>query len=90
MQLGIKFLDLGLFSLHITTGPSYILELDENDKLTSTNGFAWLIGAGVDVLGYITTDIRYTLKNNLSIADQISKFSNTTNTLNLTVGLKLR
>lgn len=90
LQVGLKFLDLGLFSLHITTGPSYTIKLDNTDKLTETKGFNWLVGAGVDVLGFITSDIRYTLRNNVSLADQISQFSSTSNTLNLTVGLKLR
>jgi len=90
VQLGLKFLDLGLFSLHVTTGPTYTFKLDDADKLTSTKGFSWLVGAGVDVLGFITSDLRYTLRNNVSIADQISEFSSTSNTLNLTIGLKLR
>ena len=90
MQIGVKFLDVGLFSLHITTGPSYTFKLDDTDKVTSTKGFSWLVGAGVDVLGFITSDLRYTLRNNVSIADQISQFESNSNTLNLTVGLKFR
>lgn len=88
--VGVKFLDLGLFSLHLTTGPSYSFKLDDKDSFTGTKGFSWLLGAGVDVLGFITSDIRYTLRDKVSIADQISQFSSASNTLNLTVGLKLR
>lgn len=90
VQVGVKFLDLGLFSLHLTTGPSYSFKLDDTDQYTGETGFSWLVGAGVDVLGFITSDIRYTLRNKVTIADQISEFSSAYNTLNLTVGLKFR
>ncbi|MEI7503052.1 MAG: outer membrane beta-barrel protein [Paludibacter sp.] len=90
VMAGVKFLDLGLFSLHVTTGPSYSFKLDDKDGFTGTKGFSWLLGAGVDVLGFITSDIRYTLRDKVSIADQISQFSSASNTLNLTVGLKFR
>lgn len=90
LMLGLRFLNLGLFSLHAMGGPSYSFMLDDADKLTGTNGFSWQVGAGIDVLGFITADLRYTLRENLSLADQISQFSSNPNALNLTVGLKFR
>lgn len=90
LMLGLRFLNLGLFSLHAMGGPSYSFKLDDTDQLTGTKGFSWQVGAGIDVLGFITADLRYTLRNNLSLADQISQFSTNPNALNLTVGLKFR
>jgi len=90
VQVGVEFLDLGLFSLHITTGPSYSIKLDDKDQITDEKGFSWLVGAGVDVLGFITSDIRYSFRNKVSLSDQISQFNTYPNVLSLTVGLKLR
>jgi hypothetical protein len=90
LMIGLKFLDLGLFSLHIMTGPSLSFKLDDNDALTGYSESSWQLGAGVDVLGFITSDIRYKILKGVSLGDQISKFSTNPNILNLTVGLKLR
>ncbi len=90
LMLGLRFLDLGLFSLHIMGGPSYTLQLDNSDRLTGNKAFSWQVGAGVDVLGFITGDLRYTLIDNMSVADQVSRFTSSPTNLNLTVGLKFR
>ena len=87
--VGLKFLDLGLFSLHIKTGPSLTFKLDDNDGVSGNNTFAWQVGTGVDILGFITTDIRYTMIKGVSLGDQINNFSRNTSMLNLTVGLRL-
>lgn len=89
-MLGLRFLNLGLFSLHVMGGPAFSFQLKDNDAFSGNNTFAWQIGAGVDVLGFITTDVRYTLREGVSIADQVSQFDKETSTLNVTVGLKLR
>ena len=90
LMFGLRFLNLGLFSLHIMTGPSISFKLDDNDALTGYNESSWQLGAGVDILGFITTDLRYKILKGVSFGDQISKFSTNPNILNLTVGLKLR
>lgn len=90
LMLGLRFLDLGLFSLHIMGGPAYSLKLDNTDRLTGEKAFSWQVGAGVDVLGFITGDLRYTLIDNMSIADQVTRFTSSPTNLNLTVGLKFR
>ena len=90
LMLGLRFLDLGLFSLHVMGGPAYTLKLDEADKLTGDKALSWQVGAGIDVLGFITGDLRYTLIDGMSIADQVTRFSTNPTILNLTVGLKLR
>jgi hypothetical protein len=89
IMLGLKFLDLGLFSTHIMGGPMYSMLLDNKDNLTGANSLNWQVGAGIDILGFITADLRYTL-NNKSIADQVTQLTTTPSTLNLTVGLKIR
>lgn len=89
LMLGLKFLDLGLFSTHIMGGPMYSLLLDNKDKLAGVNTLNWQVGAGLDILGFITADLRYTLNSN-SIADQVSQITKTPTALNLTLGLKFR
>jgi len=89
-MLGLRFLNLGLFSLHVMGGPAFSFQLKDNDAFSGNNTFSWQVGAGVDVLGFITTDVRYTLREGVSIADQVSQFDKETSTLNVTVGLKLR
>ena len=90
LMLGLRFIDLGLFSLHIMGGPAYTLKLDEADRLTGDKAISWQVGAGIDVLGFITGDLRYTLIDGMSIADQVTRFSTYPTMLNLTVGLKFR
>ena len=90
LMAGLRFVDLGLFSLHVQGGPAWNFKLDDTDKITGEKSMSWLVGAGVDVLGFITADLRYTLINNMSIADQVEKFRNTPTNLNLTLGLKFR
>jgi hypothetical protein len=68
VMVGLKFLDLGLISTHVMGGPMYSMLLDNKDNLTGANSLNWQVGAGVDILGFITADLRYTL-NDQSIAD---------------------
>ena len=87
--LGLRFLNLGLFSLHVMGGPVLSLQLDDKDSFNGLNTFSWQVGAGIDVLGFITGDLRYTMKKGVSIGDQVSQFTSNPTGLNLTVGLKL-
>jgi hypothetical protein len=96
VMLGLRFLNLGLFSLHIMGGPSWSIPMTSDNTLdTGSKKMEWLVGAGIDVLGFITADIRYQYLTNSPLADQISGFNVTDATkpytpLNVTVGLKLR
>ena len=89
-MIGLRFLNLGLFSLHVMGGPALSFQLDKKDSFTGNNTLSWQVGAGVDILGFITTDVRYNLLKNVSISDQVSQFNKETSVLNVTVGLKLR
>ena len=88
VMLGLKFLDIGLVSLHLNGGPQFRFQLDNTDKITGAMKLDWQVGAGVDVLGFITADLRYTLVQGVSIADQAKTIGSAP--LNLTVGLKFR
>ena len=96
VMLGLRFLNLGLFSLHIMGGPSWSIPMNSDNTLdTGSKKMEWLVGAGIDVLGFITADIRYQYLTDSPLADQISGFNVTDATkpytpLNVTVGLKLR
>lgn len=88
VMVGLKFLDIGLLSLHLNGGPQFLFPLDNSDKFTGNIDLSWQLGAGLDVLGFITADVRYTLVKGESVADQIKNIG--TAPLNLTVGLKFR
>jgi len=96
VMLGLRFLNLGLFSLHIMGGPSWSIPMSSDNTLdASSKKMEWLVGAGIDLLGFITADVRYTYLTDTPLADQISGFNVTDKTipctpLNVTVGLKLR
>lgn len=90
LMVGLKFLDLGLFSFHIQTGPVVNFRLSDTAGLSGDNTFSWQAGAGIDILGFITTDVRYTIQKGSSIGDQINQFNRNRSLLNVTVGLKFR
>jgi len=91
LMLGWRIINLGLLSIHLKGGPQFSFQLAEKDKLIpNSKKMSWQVGAGVDVLGFITTDLRYTLQPGKSISEQIDSFDPNSTGLNLTVGLKLR
>lgn len=96
VMLGLRFLNLGLFSLHIMGGPSWTIPMGSDNSInTDAKQMDWLVGAGIDVLGFITADIRYRYDTNSALSDQIAGFNVTDKNaamtpLNVTIGLKLR
>ncbi len=90
IMLGLRILDIGLLSVHIMGGPQFSFKLDSSDKLTGDQTLTWQVGAGADVLGFITADLRYTIVPGQSVSTQVSSFNLNTTGLNLTVGLKFR
>jgi len=99
VMLGLRFLNLGLFSLHIMGGPSWNIPMGADNSInTDAKTMDWLVGAGIDVLGFITVDVRYKYDTETALSDQITKFNLTDDSdplkpytaLNVTVGLKLR
>ena len=96
VMLGLRFLNLGLFSLHIMGGPSWTIPMGADNTINAdAKQMEWLVGAGIDILGFITADVRYKYLTDSPLSDQIAGFNLTYNTapytpLNVTVGLKLR
>ena len=96
VMLGLRFLNLGLFSLHIMGGPQWTIPMGADNSIdANAKSMDWQVGAGIDLLGFITADIRYTYDTNSQLSDQIAGFNVTDATrpytpLNVTVGLKLR
>lgn len=90
VMVGLRFLNLGLFSLHLMGGPQFSFQLDKKDNFTGIQTLSWQVGAGADILGFITADLRYTVQQGQSVATQVQNFSLNSTGLNLTVGLKLR
>jgi len=86
MMLGWEVFDIGLVSLHLNGGPSYLKQLDSTNKAVIN----WEAGAGVNVLGFITTDLRYTFqKSSTNGFTQVQQLISNGGMVNLTVGLRL-
>lgn len=85
LMLGLQVFDLGLVSLHLNGGPSYLKKLESTEK----GLINWEVGAGINMLGFITTDLRYTIQKNSSTATQIDDLVTNGGMLNLTIGLRL-
>lgn len=98
VMLGLRFLNLGLFSLHIMGGPSWTLPMNNESQVdVSSKKMEILVGAGIDVLGFITADIRYAYRDGVALNQQIKDLNVSDpdparpyTPLNVTIGLKLR
>jgi hypothetical protein len=88
-MLGLRFINLGLFSLHLTGGPQWSMPLYK-DETTSGTSLNWLVGAGIDILGFITTDVRLCFDPDVKINEQINHFNFNSTPLSITVGFKFR
>ncbi|GAB1414748.1 hypothetical protein MASR2M117_01540 [Paludibacter sp.] len=87
LHVGLKFFNIGLLSLHISGGAVYSQQSDETFSFTKDN-IGYQLGAGVDIFDFITTDVRYTLKSNMTLGEQISDLQSNGGMFNVTVGLK--
>lgn len=86
LMIGYKVLDLSIVSLHLTAGPTYLKQLNS----TNSGKFNWEAGVGADLLGFITTDIRYSFKRgSTSGFTQVEQLLSNGGVVNFTVGLKL-
>jgi hypothetical protein len=81
-MLGFEIADLGVATVRAQAGGTYIKQLASDGQ----GNFSWQIGAGTDVLGFITADLRYTL-NNASVRKQWNDFVTYGGVLNLTIGV---
>ena len=90
VMLGMKLVNLGLFSTHLQAGPSAsFLISDLEDGNTRKGNFALQGGGGVDVLGFLTLDVRYSVDLSEDTQAQIEQLDWDSG-VNVTLGIKLR
>ncbi len=88
VHLGLKLLDIGLVSLHITGGALYE-QPTKTDFAFKVEDLRYQFGVGVNILGFITTDLRYTFNKGETLGEQITNFTEKGGLINFTVGLRL-
>lgn len=92
VMVGLRLINLGLISAHVMAGPQGSFFLNESNKVGSlkrqSSSFDLQFGAGVDVLGLITLDVRYS--SGLSSVEQTVKQLQWKDAVNVTLGLKIR
>lgn len=93
LMLGIKLIDLGIVSGHIMGGPTATFFLNESNPSSTfvrdNKSFALQFGAGVDVIGLITLDVRYSFDLSENLEEQANQFTWDSG-VNVTLGLKFR
>jgi len=93
MMFGMRLFNLKVISAHIMAGPSASFLLKESitnpDLTRKKSSFAIQAGGGVDFLGFITLDVRYSVDMNNTMNEQIKQLSWDSG-VNVTLGLKLR
>ena len=93
VMVGLRLINLGIISAHVMAGPQGSFFLNESNpivgKTRQSSNFDLQFGGGVDLLGLITLDVRYSANLNNSVATQIQQL-NWKDAVNVTLGLKLR
>ena len=93
VMVGLRLLNLGIISAHVMAGPQGSFFLDESNPLPShtrqKSNFDLQFGGGVDVLGFVTLDVRYSANLNNSMETNIQQL-NWKNAVNVTLGIKFR
>lgn len=91
LMLGLRLINLKVISAHIMGGPSasFLLKESVTNPSREKSSFTLQAGAGVDLLGFITLDVRYSVDMNGPINDQIKQLSWGSG-VNVTLGLKFR
>ena len=95
LLFGIRLINLGVISAHIMGGPEFSIFLSETRntrnycRCTDASNFSLQGGGGVDLLGFITLDVRYSAPMENLVGAHVNQFS-WGNGVNVTVGLKLR
>jgi len=93
LMFGMRLINLKVISAHVMGGPSLSYLLNETIPNTDPNrkksSFALQAGGGVDVLGFITLDVRYSVDLNSSTNAQVKQLGWDSG-VNVTLGIKLR
>jgi hypothetical protein len=93
LMVGFRLLNLGIVSAHVMAGPQGSFFLNESNPLPSRtrqkSNFDLQFGGGVDVLGFVTLDVRYSANLNNSMDTNMQQL-NWKNAVNVTLGVKFR
>lgn len=92
--VGLRLINLGIVSAHVMGGPQGTFFLSESNPVSTTvkrqsSSYNFQLGAGADILGFITVDIRYAFGLNNTLGTQIQQLDLKSG-VNATVGLKFR
>jgi hypothetical protein len=92
-MLGMRVINLGLVSAHVMAGPTASILLSESAPDPSgpreKTKFTLQGGGGVDALGFLTLDVRYSVDIGGNTSTQIKQL-NWDSGVNVTLGIKLR
>ncbi len=86
VSLGIQLLDLGILSLNVKGGAEFSKQLTSESEIN----FLWQGGVGVNVLGFLTADVRYLIPRGENAIEQFSHLISNGGMVNVTVGFRFR
>jgi len=86
VALGFGLVDLEILSLNLKGGAEFSRQLYTGAKINHL----WFGGVGVNVLGFITADVRYLLSKGENVFDQFGDLINHGGMVNVTVGFRIR
>jgi hypothetical protein len=91
MMIGLRLINLKVISAHIMGGPtaSFLIKESVTNPGRDKSSFMLQAGAGVDLLGFITLDVRYSIDMNDAMKAQIERLTWGSG-VNVTLGLKFR
>jgi hypothetical protein len=92
--VGLRLINLGIVSAHVMAGPQGTFFLSESNPLANgvkrqSSAYNFQLGAGADILGFITVDLRYSFGLDNTLGTQIQGLD-LKSAVNATVGLKFR
>lgn len=88
LMLGMKLVDLKVLSAHLQAGPSASFLID-GESIDKKGNFALQGGGGVDLLGFLTLDVRYSVDLSEDTQAQFEQLDWDSG-VNVTLGIKLR
>jgi hypothetical protein len=91
--LGVELIDLGIVSAHIMAGPMVSMYLSESksDYVIDRPKYDYKLqlGGGIDVLKFVTLDVRYSVNLNDQLKDELSQLTFKSG-VNVTLGIQFR
>lgn len=91
--IGLRLINLGIVSAHVMAGPQGTFFLSETKPIATvkrqSSAYNFQLGAGADILGFITVDLRYSFGLNNTLGTQIQGLD-LKSAVNATIGLKFR